>query len=82
MSKVSSSDLKLLKKYGYYKGTSSVELTPPLENVIKEIKLDDLRTDGEILHIPISGMQKKGGKIKTKSKYSKGGGVRPANYKI
>jgi len=26
--------------------------------------------------------QKKGGKIKTKSKYSKGGGVRPAKYKI
>tara|TARA_R110000824_G_C15048042_1_gene661108 strand:+ start:111 stop:590 length:480 start_codon:yes stop_codon:yes gene_type:complete len=25
---------------------------------------------------------KKGGKIKTKSKYSKGGGVRPAKYKI
>tara|TARA_R110002020_G_scaffold225318_1_gene435446 strand:- start:806 stop:1063 length:258 start_codon:yes stop_codon:yes gene_type:complete len=85
MANISNDDLKLLKKYGYYKGKDSVELTPGVVNVIKEIKLDDLRDDGEILHIPTSGMldsRKKGGKIKAKSKYSKGGGVRAAKYKV
>tara|TARA_R110002020_G_scaffold225318_1_gene435445 strand:- start:345 stop:803 length:459 start_codon:yes stop_codon:yes gene_type:complete len=42
------------------------------------ITIPNPRGEGTIKVKPM----KKGGKIKTKSKYSKGGGVRPAKYKI
>ena len=45
---------------------------------IKQILLD---MSFEQIENELKG-KKKGGKIKTKSKYSKGGGVRPAKYKI